>query len=60
MAANVQFVFYRKSGSDDILVKALLNEREVRLPVKSKLAPYYNWRDVEGYYRAKLDAYSRR
>ena len=60
MAANVQFVFYRKSVGGEILVKVLLNEREVSLPVKSKLAPYYNWRDVEGYYRAKLNAYSQR
>lgn len=58
MAANVQFVFYRSKEGGDILVKALLNEREVRLPAKSTLAPYYRWKDVEGYYRAKLDAYS--
>lgn len=60
MAANVQFIFYRKKGGNDILVKALLNEREVKLPVKSKRAPYYDWKDVEGYYRAKLESYSQR
>lgn len=41
MAGNIQFVFYRKKGSDDILVKVLLNERETKLPVKSDVAPYY-------------------
>lgn len=56
MAGNIQFVFYRKKGSDDILVKVLLNERETKLPVKSDVAPYYHWKDVELYYRNKLEA----
>lgn len=57
MACNVQFVFYRKAGSKDILVKCLLNEREVRLPVSTDQAPYYHWADVEKYYRTKLVKY---
>lgn len=56
MACNIQFVFYRKKGSDDILVKVLLNEREAKLPVMSAIAPYYHWKDVELYYRNKLAA----
>ncbi len=55
MASNIQWVFYKKKGSDDILVKILLNEHETRLPVASDVAPYYHWKDVEAYYRAKLD-----
>ncbi len=54
MASNIQWVFYRKPGDKDILVKALLNEHEVSLPVKSTLAPYYHWKDLEAYYRSKL------
>ncbi len=54
MASNIQWVFYRQPGSADILVKALLNEHEVSLPVKTDLAPYYHWKDVEAYYRNKL------
>lgn len=54
MASNIQLVFYRQPGSSDILVKALLNEHEVSLPVKTDLAPYYHWKDVEAYYRNKL------
>ena len=54
MASNIQWVFYRKPGDKDILVKALLNEHEVSLPVKSALAPYYHWKDIEVYYRNKL------
>lgn len=53
-ACNIQFVFYRKKGNDDVLVKVLLNEQEMKLPVESELAPYYHWKDVESYYRNKL------
>ena len=48
MAANIQIVFYRKNGSDDILVKFLLNENETTVPaLKTKTAPYYKWADVK-------------
>lgn len=57
MACNIQFVFYRKKANDDILVKVLLNEQEMKLPVESDLAPYYYWKDVETYYRNKLAAF---
>ena len=58
MASNVQWVFYRKPGSDDILVKILLNEREARLPaqVATDCAPYYHWRDVRRYMLGVLAA----
>jgi len=57
MAANVQFVFYKKKGSP-ILVKVLLNETEQTLPVtcdtatvkNCPAAPYYRWEDVRAYY----------
>ena len=47
MASNVQFVFFHKKGSNDVLVKVLLNEKETKLPVKTDVAPYYHWKDVE-------------
>ena len=50
MAANIQLVFYRKDGSDDILVKFLLNENETSIPVKTDVAPYYHWTDVKRYW----------
>ena len=50
MAANIQLVFYRKEGSDDILVKFLLNENETSIPVKTDVAPYYHWQDVKCYW----------
>jgi len=55
MACNIQLVFYRPTkGKGDILVKALLNEREVTLPVKTKQYPYYKWKDLREYYQGKL------
>lgn len=59
MASNIQLVFYRprKGRAGDILVKALLNEREQRLPVATTQYPYYRWDDLEAYYRKKIAAY---
>lgn len=58
MACNIQLVFYRPvSGKGDILVKALLNEREVSLPVKTKQYPYYKWKDLRKHYLERLQWY---
>jgi len=46
MAANLQIIFYRKSGSSDILVKFLLNEQETHIPLATDRWPYYHWKDV--------------
>ena len=56
MACNIQLVFYRpKKGKDgDVLVKALLNEREASMPVKTTQWPYYKWKDLRKYYSEKL------
>ena len=54
MAANIQMVFYRKDGSDDILVKFLMNEDETSIPVKTDVAPYYHWTDVRQYWEQRL------
>lgn len=51
MAANIQLIFYQKDGSDDVLVKFLLNENETTLPaVKTDVAPYYYWKDLKAYW----------
>lgn len=57
MGCNVQLVFYRpkKGKTGDILVKALLNEREASLPVKTDNFPYYKWEDLRAYYLKKLE-----
>lgn len=60
MAANIQMVFYRKPGStnpEDVLVKVLLNEEEVTLPVDRENGPYYKWTDVRKYYMNKIQPY---
>jgi len=58
MAGNLQLVFYRSSPDDtDVVVKVLLNENEVQLPLKNHHGPYYLWRDFREYYLKKLDAY---
>ena len=55
MAANVQWIFFRKAGSP-ILVKFLLNEHEASLPeaVKPVTGPYYKWDEVKAYFEQKL------
>lgn len=59
MGANLQLVFYRPEGnlnSDEVLVKVLLNEEEVRLPIESDIVPYYNWNKLKNYYIQKLNS----
>lgn len=59
MGCNIQLVYYRpkKGKSGDVLVKALLNEKEATLPVHTDRYPYYRWKDVEAYLRNKLASY---
>jgi hypothetical protein len=56
MACNIQLVFYRpKKGKEaDILVKALLNEREAYMPAQTDNWPYYKWQDLREYYLNKI------
>ncbi len=54
MAGNVQWVFFRKQGSDDVLVKFLMNENETSIPISTDCYPFYHWKDVENHYRAML------
>ena len=59
MACNIQLIFYRpkKGRQGDILVKALLNEREQTLPVPTDNYPYYRWPDLRQYYLNKIEKY---
>ena len=60
MAANIQFVFYRKDPQDqEVVFKVLLNEREATLPLPADRYPYYRWSDFRQYYLKKLDAYGK-
>lgn len=56
MAANIQIVFFRKEGTEDVLVKFLHNENEIFIPpVTSDVLPYYHWKDIKAFYRKVLD-----
>lgn len=54
LSANIQWVVY--SNGAEYLVKALLNEKEVSLPVPAFQGPYYRWNDLRDYYQKKLKA----
>ena len=59
MGCNIQLIFYRpkKGKSGDILVKALLNEREAYMPFATDQWPYYKWKDLRQYYLDKIAAF---
>lgn len=54
LSANIQWIIY--SNGRDRLVKVLLNEKEVALPLATDQYPYYRWKDVQEYYLKKLKA----
>lgn len=62
MGCNIQLVFYKpKRGEGDILVKALLNEREVTLPVAPTSTPYYyKWVDLRKFWTDKLARFAQK
>lgn len=56
MGANIQWIFYKSEKENQpVLVKVLLNEREVHLPIKSVQYPYYRWSDIKQFYTDKLN-----
>ena len=57
MASNIQLVFFRKEGSDDILVKFMLQEEEKHIPVETDIWPFYHWKDVKEYYYPRIDSF---
>ena len=54
MAGNLQMVFF-KNASGDVVVKFMLNEKEMSIPVETDIAPFYHWNDVKAYYTAIVD-----
>ena len=48
MSSNVQFVFYR-NRHDDILVRMMLNEKDVSLPIPYRIGHYYGWHEFRQY-----------
>ncbi len=63
MGCNIQLVFYRPTAQGStapVLVKALLNEREVSLPIATSRYPYYDWAELRQYYLDKLAQFDAR
>ena len=57
MAGNIQLVFFRKKGApEDVIVKFLLHEHEVSIPVPTDNFPFYAWKDVRAFYQNILDS----
>lgn len=57
LSANIQWILYQKPGSNDYLVKFLLNEKEVSVDgLSPKNFPYYKWTAVRKFYVAKLQS----
>lgn len=55
MASNIQFVFF-ENKEGDVLVKIMHNEKEVHIPGKTDIWPYYHWDAVKDYYQKRLAA----
>lgn len=58
MASNVQAVFF-KNKAGDVIVKFMLNEREVSIPAKTDMYPFYRWEDARAALQKILDTPSR-
>jgi len=59
MAGNIQLIFYRsQEAGAPVLVKALLNEREIALPVAPVKGPYCKWDDLRAYWVERLKKYT--
>ena len=55
LSSNVQWVLYKKSNSNDYLVKVLLNEKESHITgLTTKTFPYYSYQDLKNFYIHKL------
>lgn len=54
MAANLQIIFYRNDFGD-VIVKMMMNEADVAIPIKSDIYPFYKWADVKAFFEEVLD-----
>lgn len=55
LSANIQWIFYRKKSSSEVLVKVLLNEQPATINgLASSPFPYYKWTSLRAFYINKL------
>ncbi|MDE6361158.1 MAG: histidine-type phosphatase [Muribaculaceae bacterium] len=56
MASNMQAIFFRPvNGDGDIIVKFMMNEHDVRLPIESSIAPFYSWTEAREFLKSQAD-----
>jgi multiple inositol-polyphosphate phosphatase/2,3-bisphosphoglycerate 3-phosphatase len=56
LSANIQWIVYSKKGSNDLVIKVLLNEQDVHINgLTTKTFPYYKWSDMRKLYIDKLN-----
>jgi multiple inositol-polyphosphate phosphatase / 2,3-bisphosphoglycerate 3-phosphatase len=59
LSSNIQWILYKKQGSENYLVKFLLNEKEVAVKgLSTKTFPYYNWYEVRAFYIKKMGSFN--
>ena len=54
MASNMQMVFF-KNKQGDVIVKFMMNEKEIAIDMPSDIFPFYRWNDVRNYLRKAID-----
>lgn len=54
MASNMQMVFF-KNKQDDVIVKFMMNEKEIAIDMPTDMFPFYRWEDVRNYLREAID-----
>lgn len=60
MAANLQMIFYRSDKNPDILVKIMLNERDISIDgIHTDTFPFYNWKELRQGLQLLLDTPSK-
>ncbi len=52
LSANIQWILY--TNGKQYVVKVLLNEKEIKLPVSTTTFPYYDWLSVRQFYISRL------
>lgn len=56
MGSNIQFVFYRNERTEDVLVKVMLNEKDLNInPLKPVKNNFYRWDEFLKYYISHCD-----
>lgn len=58
MASNLQMIFYR-NDSDNVIVKFMMNEQDVALPIPTDMAPFYDWNEARAFLLTVLETPSR-